>query len=449
MIVSLRLALAFSGVALTLVGNLTRFQTDELTLLVFAALVVLSFKALNRLARGLAGLCVIALAITFISGDFADLTLGSAIFIFAFLLTSGTLRVMASEDPAVRRLGETILSGRVGNQFLVISLGTGLLASAFLNGAVQFVSGIFASRADAAIDERLAITRSILSGFALNPILSPIAIPFVVISSTMPIVQWGSVAPYLFAAGLMVWCIGALEYRRITQGAEMRTLSDEIVSTADGDPASPTQRGINLTGLGLVVAPIALTIALYVALEIRLTLAAFVSILTCSLIWPLVRLRRPNLIAKGYASAINEATVIGSSILLGLMIVSIIPDGLSYLAADGLTATGVLAPSLVFFSFVLGGILGLQPAICYLASFSVIQTYLLTNETLSVPIMAAMIVGWSLNSVCGPVGMPLTIVARAFNLSPFTLALSRGWQHLIAILIGCMLVLLVGPAMSV
>ncbi len=431
----LRFGLAFGGVLLALISSLTSIDASLYSFMMFAALVVFSLRNLNRMALSFAGICAMATVFVFWF-DEAKIDLRASAFIFAFLLVSGSLRVAASSEPTVQGLGQTLANTPQRHQFTAISLGTGLLALVLLNGALQFVTGIFSSKSNAPLSQRLPIMRAIIAGFALNPILSPIAIPFVVTSSMLPAMSWAPLAPFLFACAIVVWVSGAFQAR-----ATNDRNGDVIDETASSESAS-FQRLVVATLL--VLAPIAATILLIFTLGLRPGQAAFTSIFLSSLIWPVFRLRQPRLIYSGYTVAINEATVVGGSIFLGLLLVSYLPSGFSETAAQFLLTSGAAAPVAIFAFFVIGGLLGLQPSICFLLIYAVVLSYANTVGAAAVPVMASMIVGWAINSIVSPFGVPVMIVSGAFRVRSYEFAYRHGFQFLVFSVVGCSAVLFLG-----
>lgn len=434
----LRFGFAFGGVLLALISNLTTLELSSYALAMFAGLVVLSLNKLNRLALSFTGICVVSAAFVLLS-DGTIIDPKAPAFIFAFLLVSGSLRTAASNEKTVQALGMTIVHSPQRHRFTLISLGTGVLALVLLNGALQYVAGIFSEKSNAPLSERLPIMRAIISGFVLNPILSPIAIPFVVTSSLLPEMSWAPLAPYLLGCGITVWISGALQ---------ARATSNQTGVVTDG---SVREGAVNLVGLLpailLVLAPIIATVFFIFAFGLKPSQAAFTSIFISSLIWPLFRLRQPRLVFSGYTVAINEAAIIGGSIFLGILLVSYLPASYSEVAGQALITSGAFAPVLILSLFVAGGLIGLQPSICFLLVYAVIQSYADVVGASLAPVMAASIVGWALNSILSPFGIPVMIISGAFGVQTYDFAYKHGLRFLILSVVGCSAVLLLGSLM--
>lgn len=422
----LRFVLAFTGVALTLVGSLLGIQTDQLSVAVFSALVGLSLKSLSRIAFLFVTLSASGTAFAlFVDGKSIDFAAGT--FLFAFLLVSGSLRVAAANEPAIVSLGERL--GRIApnRQFVLVSLATGLFALALLNGALNFVSGIFAAKTSAPLADRLRLTRTFISGFALNPVLSPIAIPFVVISSVLPSISWGSMLPYLAVCAAILWLSGRVQNSFVPNADEHGSASED----QSGFDVSQGHVGGLPTAIALILAPILATLALVALAGLKPSHAALTSIFLASLFWPAFRLKKPGLILNGYTVAINEAAILGSTLILGALLLEYFPLEWEQAVAGLLFTVGPFAPAAIIVFFVCGGLIGLQPAICFLLAYAAVFPFVSTLGTTGAPVYAALIVGWALNSLVSPVGLPVLVVSRAFNISPVEFALTYGWIYLV------------------
>jgi hypothetical protein len=432
----LRFGFAFGGVLLALVSSLTSLDLSSYALTMFALLAIISWRKLNRLALSFLFICAIAaIFVLWINNATVDPKPSS--FIFAFLLVSGSLRTAAMNEQSLQELGQKLAHGPQRNRFAVISLGTGMLALVLLNGALQFVTGIFSEKSNSPLSQRLPIMRAIIAGFSLNPILSPIAIPFVVISSMLPTMSWTPLAPYLLTCAVVVWLSGALQARAINEGAG-------AARTDETPPQETTSFRSLLIAVLLIFTPIATTVFLVVALNFKPAHAAFTSIFLGSLIWPVFRLKQPHLVFSGYSVAINEATVVGGSIFLGMLLVNYFPTGYSETASQVLLASGVAAPAIIFAYFVAGGLIGIQPSICFLLTYATVLLYTNTVGAYIAPTMAALIVGWALNSVVSPFGIPVMIVSGAFRMKSHEFAFRYGVLFLFFCVLGCAAVLTFG-----
>lgn len=416
-----RFAFAFFGVCLTLLGALTDYETDAYAAAIFAILVGLSFTSLNRTAQVFAVPCALltgySIAVERVAVDFS-----ASAFLFAFLTVSGSLRVAAANERSILALGERLSKTATNRQFILVSLSTAVFALVLLNGALNFVSGIFASKAGAPLADRLRITRTFISGFALNPILSPMAIPFVVVSSTLPAISWPSILPYLLICGGLVWLSGRVQNAALPNAVEEDPINEIKPKTLEPQTAAGSQ----VTAIALIITPIVTTIALVVFASLKPSIAAFVSVFLASLLWPGLRLKRPKLILSGYTIAINEATIISSSLLLGTLFLIYFPTEWERATAALLLAAGPFAAALIIVFFVGAGLLGLQPSISFLISYTAVFPYVAAYGEATAPVYAALIVGWALNSLVSPVGLPVMVVSQAFNIPSFDFALKHG-----------------------
>lgn len=419
---SIRFSLAFAGVLLALVGTLKGYSTASTAAVLFAVLVAMNFKSLNRVAKGIALLTATA-AFSALLIDDVRIDVRAGVFLFAFLTVSGSLRIAAANEPAIQALGQQLTRTPRNRQFVLISLTTGLLALVLLNGALNFVSGIFSEKTNAPLGDRLRLTRTFISGFALNPILSPMAIPFVVVSSMLPAIRWQAMLPFLAVCAGLIWFSGRLQ--NLVTGFIGADGVREHRASNPQDFSLPVEQ--KLTALALILTPILMTLVLAVFAGLKPSHAALTSVFVVSLIWPGLRLKNPSLIRSGYKVSINEATIIGSSLILGSLILEYFPPDWEQAAGNLLFAAGPFSAPLVIAFFCVGGLVGLQPCICFLLGYAAIHPFASALGAGVAPFYAAVIVGWALNSLVSPVGLPVMVVSQAFNISAADFALKHGW----------------------
>lgn len=418
---NLRFGLVLAGVAATLFGMFSNYDTVSVAACLFACFAGLSIKFLKSITRLF--VLVSALGITyayFVDGIKIDVSAGT--FLFAFLTVSGSLRLAASKDPSFVNLGHRLAEIPQKFQFIFVSLSTGFFALILLNGSLNFMGGIFAAEANSSYSRRHKISRTLLTGIALNPILSPIAIPFVVVSSMLPAISWTSMLPALGFCAIAVWLSGFLQIA-LVRDEPKQSVGENTEENVDARDA----QGVSLVlPVFLAFIPVIMTVVLVAVFDFKPSHGAFASIFLASLVWPIARLKKRELIKDGLTLAVNEATLIGASLVLGTLLLSYLPESWDQAALALLTMVGVFAPGFVLAFFVIGGLLGLQPAICFLVGYSAITSYLGAFPEASATIFAATVVGWALNSLISPVGVPVLIVSKAFDVKPTEVVLNNG-----------------------
>jgi len=361
-----------------------------------ALLLALLLPGLARLARVLLALMAAVLTVTILAGRAEGLDLEPALFAFAFVLATGLLREIAMRDPAFRTLGETIVGLRGRWRFPAVSMAVTLAGLALLIGALQFLAGLVAER-DAGGAGRLAALRAGLAGYILIPLLSPLAIPFIVVSSLVPELVWTRTLPILLAVAAASWATALLQDRLAGEGA-----------VPAGTAAAPRPDPLVVPK---ALAPVALAAALHWGAGLRLSDSAMLSILLVALVWALLLPGGREVLAEGIISSRNEATIIGASIATGLSFLALAPELGAALPVASLPAA-LLAP-LFFAAFILPGLVGVQPALCFMLVTPVLATIAEAEPERLSPVLAAVIGGWALNSVTSPFGLPILIVARA------------------------------------
>lgn len=409
----------FIGVICVLGSNFTPV-TQPVAASAFAAVILMRFSHLGFLAKALLILLCLTVIGSLALGQPIETNLSSTLFVFGFILAAGSLRSLASRDPFLRSFALSLFTkGRI-RRFLALSLGTSMLALLLLVGAVQFSAGVIASQEAVSTKLRVDAARAILAGFVVNPIVSPVAIPAVVVSSTWQSFNWSSSAVWLFLAGVLIWACGFFSSAMTTSEPTPTTSRPQSVSASARVP------------LGLVTFFASLIAVICVALfaGVSLTLFALCLIVLLSFFWPIARKWTTRSALEGYASGINEATVVGGSVALGTLYAGLLPNEYILQLASVIFSFGPLLPGIVILAFVVGGNLGLQPPVCFLLMLPGLQGYTEMTEVSPV-LFASVIVGWALNSVVAPFSVPVLIASKAASVSPFQFA----WRHNVSFLL--------------
>ena len=133
-------------------------------------------------------------------------------------------------------------------------------------------------------------------------------------------------------------------------------------------------------------------------------------------------------LAKAVLSSRNEAALISSSIVLGTLLVMLVPEGAVLSLLQFISIPGILVPTATVALFVLMGQLGVQPALSFLIFLPLINP-LLESGIPQDALICAVMSGWAINSATSPFSVPVNILARAANLSPFKVAWQLNWPY--------------------
>jgi hypothetical protein len=399
--------LVFSAVAL-LIASFVNTGLSTWAGAIFALVTILEWRALNRVARIVVGAFLLALLLSLAMGTWAETDLRSAVFLYGFITVTGTLRANAARDPVMIGLGRTILQAPPARRYLTISLGTGALALALLMGALQLVAGLVSAQTTMTQEARIGAMRATLAGFTLNPILSPIAIPAVVIGSAFPGIDWLVLLPGLSMVACVIWLSGTIAPHE---------------STARPPADVPPVREFPWPVVGLLALPLCLSLALAKGLGIPIPQAAVLVVVVSSVAWPLIRKWPLEQSITDYLTSLNEASIVAGSVATGLLLMPLIPREFAGGVAVHLLSLGPFLPAAIIVGFIAAGMVGLQPAICFMLLL-VLLGPAGSVEALPWPVHVALISGWALNSVVSPFGVPVLIAAKGAGLNAFAFAWS-------------------------
>ncbi len=375
-------ALAFPVAGYILRSRLSRFAMAVAILAVPAGLTALAVKRL----------------------DIHDLS--APFFLFSFIFSAGALRGIAISHPAFGEFAAALNSHGSLRRYVFVSAGTALQCITLLIGGLQFFSALFEGRDNARTvsdTNRTAIIAA-LYGYLLVPALSPIALPFLVVSSLIPQADWLAAAGPLAVVSLIIWSCGGLQF------ASMNGLAPRQAGTG-----RVRFRRSAWIVLAVATGPVAAALGLQWLTGLRLADCALMAILAVAAIWTAVEPGRIADVAEGLFSGINEAVIICCSLVLGLAVLAFVPDNPD-LRIPGLLATaGPLLPAAIIGFFMIGGQFGVQPSICFVIVLPFAEHMLDNPATNLAVLVAAMIAGWTLNALTSPVGVPFLMVARAIG----------------------------------
>lgn len=385
------------------------------------------------MARTLTLLATAGSVVAFLWGELKPEHLSSALFIGAFICASGMLRATANKSPAIRESGQFLVALPRRIRFFLLSIGTSLLTVVLLIGALQLLAGLISASGNTQQrDSREGAVIAVLRGFPIAPIISPIAIPFIVLSSTIDDLKWNEIAVTAISIGVFLWLFSVF----LELIAAQRSVSADSVNEPGTVPTMSLLRS-----LGAIILLVFLIVSLSLVSGQPLSNAALLVIPLFSIGW-LTSLQRkerkkaqsgesysllPEL-AEGVLSSRNEAALIASSIVLGTLLVMLVPDGAVIRLLEVVSVPNLLVPTVTVALFVLLGQLGVQPALSFLLFFPMINPLLESGIPLNALICAVM-TGWALNSATSPFSVPVNILTRATKLSPFKVAWQLNWPY--------------------
>ncbi|MDX1803501.1 MAG: hypothetical protein R3292_05430 [Alcanivorax sp.] len=212
-------------------------------------------------------------------------------FFATFVASLGLLRVSAMRSPLVRDAGQTLIRQKPTLRYPTLSLGTALFGLIINIGVLNlFATMVMRSNSLKAAgghrDIQLARERrmmlSILRGFALAPLVSPLGITMAVILANMPSLTWATLAPVALPTAALFFLLGWwLDWRlRPSQ------LASRVPATAPPS-LSPLWR-FSLLALAITLS----VFAVARAGQMRLPLAVLIACPLAAIVWMASQRRR-------------------------------------------------------------------------------------------------------------------------------------------------------------
>lgn len=411
--------LSATGICFTLADRFGWAPGLPIALAAFLFMVISLTGCFSRLA-GVVILTSIPMAtIALIEHRIVLSDLSAAIFVFAFILAGGLLRQIALRDQRLLQLGAYLVALKTGVRYSVVSLVVALQSVTLLIGALQFFAGMVETRTPSDSPHRIATLLSGLIGFTLNPILSPVAIPFIVISSFVPELVWTDMLPAAAGVALALWVVGFLQDRRLVFASVAQSANHEA---GHFDPLA----------IAIVLTPVAMAVATMMTSQLNLAESALLAIVIFTLFQLSLTDASTELLKTGLIQSRNEAAVIAGSIATGLAILSLLPEGMLSGLGTIISDFAMFAPIGIIVVFVLFGQIGLQPSVSFLILLPFVSELLSVDTIAREPVLVSVVTGWALNSVTSPFGVPVLIVGGAAGVE----ATSIAWRHNLAFAIG-------------
>jgi hypothetical protein len=192
----------------------------EAAILIYVALEV---STILRGGRIMLAACMAAtVATVFLLADPATVLsrgLSEAAFLVALLASVSLLREPAETSPLVQRCGQLMVQQPPGRRFLVLSIGSHLIA-VVLNFGVLTLLGTMVTRGNtleaASGDARIAAIRkqrmmtAVLRGFVLMTVWSPLSLSFAVTQTAVPGLDWWHLLPLQIGLAILLQVLGWL-----------------------------------------------------------------------------------------------------------------------------------------------------------------------------------------------------------------------------------------------
>ncbi|MED5431970.1 MAG: hypothetical protein VX920_06505 [Pseudomonadota bacterium] len=404
-----------------------------------------------RMAKGIL-LAVIAMAAVVIWREPQPLpvllqALDRLCFFATFVSSLGLLRVSAMRSRLVRDAGSTLIRQKPSLRYPTLSLGTALFGL-IINIGVLNLFGAMVLRSNTlkaagghrdiqdARERRMML--SILRGFALAPLVSPLGVTMAVILANMPSLTWARLAPLaLPTAGLFFLLGWWLDWQR-----RPRHLAARV-------PVTPSPSLFPLWHFTVLALAITLSVfAVSVSADLRLPVAVLVACPLSAIIWMALQrrrlgggtgLRRAATLLGRHARLIfgasrGEIAVLGGSACLGALITPLIDQQALH---DLLLATHLQGAAMAIAAMLLVvtlAQLGLNPIVSVTLLASLLGDGVGTDpRILAVALMCA----WSLSMISSPFTASMLVLSQLIGRSAYRIAWH--WNGLFFLLVVPML----------
>ncbi|MGQ9370161.1 hypothetical protein [Azospirillum sp. ST 5-10] len=395
-----------------------------------AATAMLLFMALEApaLARGgriMLGACLACAAAAWALLDAPGATvlrgLTGAALVVGLLASLSLLRDAAQSSALVQRCGDLMVRQPPGRRFLVLAVGSHLIA-VVLNFGVLTLLGTMVLRGNtleaAGGDARIAAIRTrrmltaVLRGFVTMTVWSPLSVSFAVTTAAIPGLDWWRLMPLQMLLGAILlgvaWAVDRSEFPR---------------------PAVPPQRPAMawrpLAGLtGLIAAVVAGAMALALALGVRPIAGAMMAVPVAAWLWLTAQHRGAGFAAPWQAARRlggrltvsmpafrNEFVIIGGATFVGTVGAAFIPPQEAARLVAALPLPGLAIMVLLAWAIMVLARYGV-PQIVTVTVFGQGFAHL-TQHGIEPMVLASGLMGaWALSACTTPVGAATLMIAR-------------------------------------
>jgi hypothetical protein len=362
------------------------------------------------------------------------------LFLASFVACVNMLRSASRQSPLLKRCGSHILAQPPTRRFAALSLGTAL-AAVILLFSVLSLFGTMVARAARNGGTTTDMARSMMTvmrGFFLTPIVSPLAIPYAAISATYLDLQWTNVLPLAIPGVVLFWILGWVFDR--LQFGERKSETAELRK-------SPDSWTVHLRLVALIASLVGVVIAVKWLLDVRIAYGVIFSVPVFAMGWLIVLRKRAGLgkstilalrrVSAGLRDDRNELALLFSAGFAGILVAHLMP-------AEGLGAVAFpppLVPAAIIAAFLLLGQIAMQPVMAFVivaATFPNAQAVGLRPEVL----YAAYFYAWSLMSITSPFNVTTLLPARLAGVNSFTV--SWRWNGIFALVAALIVSLMLG-----
>ena len=407
----------------------------------------------TRMAKGiLLGVIAMAAVVVWRDAQPVPILLGALdrlCFFATFVSSLGLLRVSAMRSRLVREAGTTLIRQKPALRYPTLSLGTALFG-VIINIGVLNLFGAMVLRSNtlkaaggheeiqAARERRMML--SILRGFALAPLVSPLGITMAVILANMPSLTWATLAPVALPTAGLFFLLGWWLDWQLRPGH----LASRVPHTA---PPSLTP----LWQFTLLALAITLSVfAVSVTADLRLPVAVLVACPLSAILWMALQRRRLGggtglpraLTLLGRHSRLifganrGEIAVLGGSACLGALLTPLIDQPLLHELLQATHLQGAAMAVAAMLLVVALAQVGLNPIV----SVTLLASWLgdgvgADPRLLAVGLMCA----WSLSMISSPFTASMLVLSQLIGRSPYRIAWR--WNGLFFVLVVPMLAL--------
>ncbi|WP_336175072.1 hypothetical protein [Alloalcanivorax xenomutans] len=353
-------------------------------------------------------------------------------FFATFVSALGLLRVSAMRSRLVRHAGQVLIRQRPTWRYPTLSIGTAVFGMIINIGVI----GLFGSmvqrsnslsaaggerRVQAVRERRMML--SILRGFALVPLLSPLGVTMAVMLSNMPSLRWHTIAPVALPTAVLMFAMGWL----LDWVLRPRNLK---VPPVDRRSSKPLWQ---FTALAAVI-----TSAVFLCgwvLDVRLPVAVLIACPLSAFTWLSLQrrrlgggtgARRAAMLLYRHSRLIfganrNEVAILGGSAFLGALLVPAIDRDV---LAEALLHTGLYGPWFAvaaMMAVILLSQIGLNPivSVTLIAGlFADTHEIGLEPVVLAVALMSA----WSLAMITSPFTAAMQVLEQLLQRSSYMIA---------------------------
>ncbi len=353
-------------------------------------------------------------------------------FFATFVSSLGLLRVSAMRSLLVRQAGQVLIRQQPTWRYPTLSLGAALFGLIInigvlnLFGAmVQRSNSLKAAGGDLKVQQvrERRMMLSLLRGFALAPLVSPLGISLAVILSSMPSLRWSTVAPVAFPTAALVFVIGwALDW--LTRPRHLNAPRPQ--------PAALTP----LLGFAALAGAITvLVFAISYFGGVRLPVAVLIACPLSAFTWLALQrrrlgggtgVRRAAALMYRHSRLIfganrNEVAVLGGSAFIGSLIIPLVDRAALASALLDTGLYGASAAAVALLVVLTLAQLGLNPIVSVtLIAGLFSDTHVIGLEP--VVLAVALLSAWSLAMISSPFTAAMMVISQLIQRSPYTVA---------------------------